>query len=210
MRSPCPPPLSPSRCPEPLSPGPGQSHRSPAVLFLFGAHCRMPKGPEQRDGQPGVPAAAERPARRRAHLRDALAALQLPGKARPSGSSPLPSPCSAAQHTPSQPHPPPLPQNKLHQEPAPGASKGLRKRQGSDLHSACPRRMELLLPRLKRDLREGWEWSRFPCRHPCSVPQFPFMQSSPLCQGMSDAGADRWPPLGCCPAPPAVPTPLAG
>lgn len=93
------PPLSPSQCPELLSLGPGQSHQSPAVLFLFGAHCRMPKGPEQRDSQPGVPAAAERPARQQAHLRDAL---QLPGKAQPSG-SPL---CSAAQRTPSQSHPP--------------------------------------------------------------------------------------------------------
>lgn len=136
------PPLSPSRCPELLSPGPGQSHRSPAVLFLFGAHCRMPKGPEQRDSQPGVPAAAERPARQRAHLRDAL---QLPGKAQPSG-SPL---CSAAHP---QPVSPPPPQNKPPQKLAPGASRGPWKKQGSDLHRACAHRMELPLPGLKRDV----------------------------------------------------------
>jgi len=65
----------PSRWPEPLSLGPGRSHWSPTALFLFGAHCRMPKWPEQRDGQPGVAAAAERLARR-----PALSSSPAPGE----------------------------------------------------------------------------------------------------------------------------------
>lgn len=77
------------------SPRPGQGHGSPAVLISV--WC-APKGPEQRDGQPRVPAAAEQPAQRRAHLRDALAALQLQGKAQPSGSPPR-----AAQRNPTAP-----------------------------------------------------------------------------------------------------------
>lgn len=72
--------------PSPWCPHPGAKNRclwgwgkafGQPVLLLFGAYCWMP---EQRGGQPGVPAAAEQLAQWRAHLHNALTAFQLLGK----------------------------------------------------------------------------------------------------------------------------------